>query len=149
MLHLVYTTALQSAENWTFRKADQKYLGGFEMWCRRRMKKSRWTDHMRNEEVLHGAKEERNTVPTRKRRKVSWVVHILRRNCLLKHAIQGKISGMIKVTGRRRRRREHLLYELTENREYWKLRKEAADHTLKNSLWCRLWKCRKTRLRNG
>ena len=62
MLHLEYTTALQSAENWTFRKVDQKYPGGFEMWCRRRMKKIRWTDHVRNEDALHTAKEERNTV---------------------------------------------------------------------------------------
>ena len=36
--------------------------------------------------------EERNTVPTTtiKRRKANWVVHILRRNCVLKHAIEDK-----------------------------------------------------------
>jgi hypothetical protein len=44
--------ALCGAENWTLRAADQKYLGKFEMWCWRRMEKTSWTDHVRNEEVL-------------------------------------------------------------------------------------------------
>jgi len=113
------------------------------------MKKIRWTDHMRNEEVLHTTMEERNTVPTKTRRKANSIVHILRRNCLLKHVFEGKIRGRIKVTGRRRRRRrKQLLYELMEKRGYWKLREEALDHTLKNSLWYGLWTC-KTRQWNG
>jgi hypothetical protein len=44
--------ALYGAERWTLRAADQKYLESFEMWCWRRMEKIRWTDHVRNEEVL-------------------------------------------------------------------------------------------------
>ena len=44
--------ALYGAETWTLRAADKKYLGSFEMWCCRRMEKIRWTDHVRNEEVL-------------------------------------------------------------------------------------------------
>jgi len=43
--------------------------------------------------------------------------HILRRNCLLKHDIQGKIGGIIEMTGRRGRRGKHLLDDLKENRE--------------------------------
>jgi hypothetical protein len=34
--------------------------GYFEMWCCRRMEKIRWTDRVRNEEVLKRVKEERN-----------------------------------------------------------------------------------------
>jgi hypothetical protein len=30
---------LCGAETWTLRKADQKYLESFEMWCWRRMEK--------------------------------------------------------------------------------------------------------------
>jgi hypothetical protein len=37
---------------------DQMYLESFEMWCWRRMEKISWTDHVRNEEVLHRVKEE-------------------------------------------------------------------------------------------
>jgi hypothetical protein len=37
-----------------------KYLGSFEMWCWRMMEKIRWTDHVRNEEVLFRVNEQRN-----------------------------------------------------------------------------------------
>jgi hypothetical protein len=57
------------------------------------MKKISWTDRVRNEEVLHRVKVERNIVHTIKRRKANWIGHILRRNCLLKRFIQGKIEG--------------------------------------------------------
>jgi len=41
----------------------------FGMWCSRRMEKIIWTDHVRNKEVLHRVKEERNILHTIKRRK--------------------------------------------------------------------------------
>jgi len=47
-----------------------------------------WTDHVRKE-VLHTTKEERNILKTMKRRKANWIGHILRRNWLLKHVIEG------------------------------------------------------------
>jgi hypothetical protein len=57
---------------------------------------------VRNEEVLHRVKEERNIVHTIKRRKANLIGHILRRNCLLKHVIEGKIN-VTKIRGRRRK----------------------------------------------
>jgi hypothetical protein len=44
----------------TLRKVYRKQLKSFEMPCWRRMEKVSWTDSVRNEEVLHGVKEERN-----------------------------------------------------------------------------------------
>jgi hypothetical protein len=38
--------------------------------------------------------------------------HILRRNCLLKQVIEGKIKGQIEVTRRQGRRRKKLLDDL-------------------------------------
>ena len=38
-----------------------------------------------------------------KKRKVIWIGHILRRNCLLKQVIEGKIKGEMEVTRRRGR----------------------------------------------
>ena len=55
------------------------------------MDKISWTDCMRNEEVWHRVKEEKNILPTTKRRKVNWIGHILRRDFLLKHMIEGKV----------------------------------------------------------
>jgi hypothetical protein len=47
-------------------------------------------------------------------RKANWICHILRRNCLLKHIIEGKIEGRTEVMGRRGIRRKKLLDDLTE-----------------------------------
>jgi hypothetical protein len=94
------------------------------------MEKISWTDRVRNEEVLHRVKEERNIVHTIKRRKAKWIGHILRRNCLLKHVIEGKLEGRIEMTGRRGRRRKQLLDDLKEKKRYCKLKEEALDRTL-------------------
>ena len=72
------------------------------------MEKISWTDRVRNEEVLHRVKEERNILHTVKRRKGNWIGHILRRNCLLEHAIELKIEGL-EVAGRLEKRRKQLL----------------------------------------
>jgi hypothetical protein len=114
----------------TLRKVEQKYQKCFEMWCWRRMEKISWTDRVRNEEVLHRIKEERNILHTIKGRKANWIGHILRRNCLLKYVIEGKLEGRMEMTGRRGRRRKQLLDDLKEKRRYWKLKEEALDRTL-------------------
>jgi hypothetical protein len=80
---------------------------------------------VRNDEVLQSVKEERNIVQTIKRRKAKWIGHILRRNCLLKHVIEGKIERR----GRGGRIRKQLLNGLKEKRLHWKLKEEALDYT--------------------
>jgi hypothetical protein len=85
---------------------------------------------VRNEEVLHRVKEERNIVHTIKSRKANWIGHILRRNCLLKHVSEGKLERRIEMTGRRGRRRKQLLDDLKEKGRYCKLKEEALDRTL-------------------
>jgi hypothetical protein len=58
------------------------------------------TDHVRNEDVLPGVKEQRNILCEIRKWKANWIGHILRRNCLLQRVIEGKIKGRIEVTGR-------------------------------------------------
>jgi len=60
-------------------------------WCWRRMEKICWTDHVRNEEVLLRVNEQRNILHEIIKRKANWIGNILRRNCLLKQVIEGKI----------------------------------------------------------
>jgi hypothetical protein len=69
------------------------------------MEKISWTDRVRNEEVLHRVRREGNLLHATRGRKSNWTGHTLRRNCLLKHAIEAKIEGRLEVTGRRGRRR--------------------------------------------
>jgi hypothetical protein len=66
------------------------------------MEKISWMGRVNNEAVLHRVKEERNILHTIRRRKANWIGHILRRNCLLSHIIEGKIIG----TRRRGRKQE-------------------------------------------
>jgi hypothetical protein len=91
----IWSTALYGAETWTLWKVDQKYLEIFEMWSWRRMERISWTYRVGSEEVLHRDKEERSILHKMKGRKDNWIGHILRRNCLLKHVIEGKIEGRI------------------------------------------------------
>jgi hypothetical protein len=63
-------------------------------------------------------------------RKANWLGHILHRNWLLKHAIQGKVDERIEVVGTRGRRRKQILDDLTEKRGYWKLKEGALYRTL-------------------
>jgi hypothetical protein len=60
----------------------------------------------------------------------NWISHILRRNCLLKQVIEGKIKGELEVTRRRGRRRRKLLDDLKDRRGYSHLKKEALDLTM-------------------
>ncbi|PNF25852.1 hypothetical protein B7P43_G11131 [Cryptotermes secundus] len=84
------------------------------MWCWRRMEKISWTDYVRNEEVLIRVSEQR---------KANWIGHVLRRNCLLKEVIEGKIEGRIEVT----RRRKKMLDDLGDRRGYYHLKEKALD----------------------
>jgi len=119
----VYFTAI-------LRAVDRKHLESFEMWCWRKMEKISWTDHVRNEEVLLGVKEQRNILHEIRKRKANWIGHILRRNCLLQRVIGEKIQGGIEVTRRQGRRRRKLLYDLKERRGYSHLKEEALDRTM-------------------
>jgi hypothetical protein len=56
------------------------------------MEKISWTNRVGNE-VLNRVKEKRNILCTIKRRNTDWIGHNLRRNCLLKHVIEGKLRG--------------------------------------------------------
>jgi len=100
------------------------------MWCWKRMEKISWTDHVRNEVVLLGVKEQRNILHEISKRKANWIRHILRRNCLLKRVNEEKIERWIEVTGRRVRRRRKLLDDLKERRGYSHLNEEALDRTV-------------------
>jgi len=96
-----------------------------------------------------------------RKRKTNWIGHILRRNCLVKQVIEGKIKGEMDVARRRGRGRKKLLDDLKDRRGYSHLKEEALDrkgqerifsfegggsgsHYMEASFWRRLWTCRQT-----
>lgn len=123
--YYIWSTALYGAQTWTILKVDQKYLGSFEMLCRRRMERISWTDCMKSE-VLHTDKEERIIIHTMKQGKENWICHNFHRSYLLKHAIKGELKGM----GRQERRSKHLFDDLKDVRQYWNLKQNVLDHTV-------------------
>jgi hypothetical protein len=69
---------------------------------------------------------------------------ILRRKCLLKHVIDGKIDRKRAGTGRRERKRKHTLDDLKEKEKKVELERESTrSHSVRKSLWKRLCTCRK------
>jgi len=56
------------------------------------MEKIFWIDGVKNEEILHSVKEEKNIIRTIRRRKADCIGHILHRNCLLTHITEGNIE---------------------------------------------------------
>jgi len=101
------------------------------MRCWRRTEIS-WTDLW--EMKYYTVKEDRNILHTINRRKVNWICHILRRNCLLKYITEGTIQARIEVTRLRTRRRKQLFKE---TKGYWKPKQEALDHSVWRACWRR------------
>jgi len=115
----MWTVALYDTETLKLRKVDQIYLKRSEMWCWRRMEKISWADLViKNEEVLHGVKEERNILDTIKPRKANWIGRILLGNFLLKHGIVRKMEEL----GSRGRIRRRLPDNIKRNRIYWNIK---------------------------
>jgi hypothetical protein len=84
-----------------------------------------------------GGKEHPNTM---KITEANWIGHMLRRNCVLKRVIEGKIKAKIEVKGRRGRRRKELLDCLKEKKILELERRSTRSPSVGNSLWESLWK---------
>ena len=100
------------------------------MWYWWRMEKVKWTNRVKNEEVLHRVQKERNILHTIKMRKTNLIGYILCRNCLLKHIIEGNLEQGIEVIGRIRKQP---LDNIKERRGCRQLKVEALYRTVWNN----------------
>jgi hypothetical protein len=108
----------------TYRPASDNFSINYLYYSKEKIS---WTDRVRNEEVLLRVSEHRNILHEIRKRKANWIGPILRRHCLLKEVIEGKIKGQIEVTRRRGRRRKQLLDDHGDRRGYSHLKEEALD----------------------
>ena len=92
------------------------------MWCWRKLEKIKWSEKVTNELVLEHIGEKRTVLNNRK---VNWIGHILRRNCLLHDAIEGQMKE-VKGVGRR----TQLLDDLRNRRRYWELKIKIDGNSL-------------------
>ena len=99
---------------------------------------------VKSDKVLHRAKEEGNILQATKRRKVNWIGHILRRNCLLKHVFEGNIEGRKEIAGKKGEEVISYWMTLRKDRKLYIERGSTRLHCAENCLWKRLWTGRKT-----
>ena len=57
------------------------------------MERVKWTDKIKNAVVLERVEEGRIMLELIRKRKINWLGHWLRRNCLLKDALEGMVKG--------------------------------------------------------
>jgi hypothetical protein len=107
---------LYGAKTGTLRKVGEKFQERFEMWCWGRKYKISSTDRVKNE-VLHRAKEDKDILHAIKGSTAICIGHILCRNCLLRHVVEGKNDGRMGLKGRERISK-HLLNGLKETTDY-------------------------------
>ena len=122
------TTTTLSSANWTYLKLKEEtskvlYLEHSIVWYWKldisesrsemtgKLWKTSWAGRVKNE-ILRRVRVERNIQYIMKISKANWVGNILRRNCLLKQVIEVKIEKRMEVTGKRGRRRKHILDKL-------------------------------------
>ena len=65
------------------------------------MGKIKWSEKVRNQQVIQRIEEKRTLLDNIQHRKANWIGHNLRRNCLLHDAIEGQMTE-VKGVGRRR-----------------------------------------------
>ena len=121
---LVWNVLLYGSETWTLKKADIRRLEACEMWIWRRIEKISWRDHVRNEEVLRRAGEERSLRTTIWKRKAKWIGHVMRqKEGMLRTLIEGRAEGKRS----RGRKRMAMLDDIRQGRDYHTIKEEAFD----------------------
>lgn len=122
----VWSTALYGCETWTLGKPEKKRLEAFEMWCYRRMMKIKWTDMIRNEEVLTMVGEQKSLWKTLVRRRDRLVGHVLRHPSLVSLVMEGLVEGK---NGRGRQRLQYAtqIVEDVGCKKYVEMKRLAQD----------------------
>ncbi|KAJ4448818.1 hypothetical protein ANN_00209 [Periplaneta americana] len=83
----------------------------------------RWTERIRNRDVLERVGEERMMLKLVRKKRRYWLGHWLRRNCLLKNALEEMVNGR-RVLGRRR---YHMIDDIKIYRSYEETKRKAEN----------------------
>ena len=94
------------------------------MWCWRRIEKLKWSDKVTNEQVLERIGDKRTLLNNILCRKANWIGHSLITYCVLHDAIEGQMTEVKGVGGRKR---TQLLDDLRSRKNYWELKEEAEN----------------------
>ncbi|KAJ4437426.1 hypothetical protein ANN_17570 [Periplaneta americana] len=131
----VWSKALSGSETWTLRRSEEKRIEAVEMWTWGRKERVKWTDRIRNEVVFERVGEERMMLKLIRKRKRNWLCHWLRKNCLLKDALEGIVNGR----GLRGRRKYQMIDDIKIYGSYGPTEKKRKAENRKD--WIKYWVC--------
>lgn len=137
----VFSVMLYASETWTMKKADQRRVLAFEMYCYRRILGTSWMDKKKNSEIRETLKIKENLMQKIIRKKLTLFGHIGRMSDERK--LKSIVFGMMDGSGKKGRpHREWLddiqdwcskdiqqLFHLTQEREKWKRTVQDATDT--------------------
>jgi hypothetical protein len=97
----VWSTLLYGCETWTISGAMVKKLEAVETWFYRRMLRISWTDKVRTEDVYGRLSVKKSLVDTIVKRQLSFLGHVVRKDCVENLVVTGFIDGK-RARGRQR-----------------------------------------------
>ena len=92
---------MYGCESWTIKKAEQRRIVAFELWCWRRLLRVPWTARRSNQSILKEISPECSLKGLMLKLKVQYSGHLMRRADLL-----NKTLMLGKIEGRKRRGRQ-------------------------------------------
>ena len=96
---MVFPVVMYGYESWTIKKAEQRRIDAFELWCWRRLLRVPWTARRSNQSILKDINPEYSLEGLKL--KLQYFGHLMQRTNSL-----GKTLMLGKIEGRRRRGRQ-------------------------------------------
>ncbi|GFS16199.1 RNA-directed DNA polymerase from mobile element jockey [Elysia marginata] len=92
----VWSILMYGCESWTLDKETIRRIEAAEMWFLRRILKISWAERTSNEDVLRRAGVKKEAVHIVRKRQLSFVGHIYRKDDLERLALTGRVQGAAK-----------------------------------------------------
>ncbi|XKL69474.1 hypothetical protein PGB90_007243 [Kerria lacca] len=89
----VWSVALYGCATWTIGTLDRKRIEAFKLWCYRKMLRIKWTEKVRNEEVLRRIRGDRVIWKMLVKRRTRMIGHNLRHPVRLATVLEGMVEG--------------------------------------------------------
>ena len=100
---MVFPVVMYGCESWTIKKAEQRRIDAFELWCWRRLLRVPWTERRDNQSILKEISPGCSLEALMLKLKLQYFGHLMRRpNSFEKTVMLGKIEG--RRRGRQRMR---------------------------------------------